>query len=135
MAAKASVPADTGLVVEGSGDTVQGRAPGVSREVLRKLRAGEPRPQRQLDLHGLTSDEAKRRLIQVFDEVVRAGQRTVLVIHGRGLGSGPGGPVLAPLVLQALLQPPLAPRVLAFARPPGALGGPGALLVLLRKGP
>jgi DNA-nicking Smr family endonuclease len=57
----------------------------------------------------------------------------VIVIHGRGLRSGEGGPVLPGLVVESLSTPPLASAVLAFVTAPARMGGPGALLVLLRR--
>jgi DNA-nicking Smr family endonuclease len=56
----------------------------------------------------------------------------VLLIHGRGLHSGPGGPALRPALVELLCRPPVANRVLAFTSAPPKRGGAGALVVLLR---
>jgi DNA-nicking Smr family endonuclease len=57
----------------------------------------------------------------------------VLIIHGRGLHSGPGGPALRPALVELLCARPVARQVLAFASAPSRYGGPGALIVLLRR--
>jgi DNA-nicking Smr family endonuclease len=64
---------------------------------------------------------------------VAKGRRCVLLIHGRGLHSGPGGPALRPALVEFLSRRPLAKHVLAFTSAPPRHGGPGALLVLLRR--
>ena len=59
----------------------------------------------------------------------------LLVIHGRGLNSGPEGPVLVRATRDWLTQGPLRKHVLAFASAPPERGGTGAMLVLLRRPP
>ncbi len=56
-------------------------------------------PDQRLDLHGLSGDQALRRLAQDLHAARVRGARKVLVITGRGWGSEPGrGPVLGPAV-------------------------------------
>jgi DNA-nicking Smr family endonuclease len=53
----------------------------------------------------------------------------VRVVHGKGLRSGARGPILKQLTDRLLRE---CTDVLAFASAPPALGGTGAVLVLLR---
>jgi hypothetical protein len=62
----------------------------------------------------------------------REGHRCLLVIHGRGHGSGPEGAVLRDRLIEAL-SGLLGGDILAAATAPSAHGGGGAALVLLRK--
>jgi DNA-nicking Smr family endonuclease len=56
-----------------------------------------------LDLHGLKSEEASRRLRETIESCAEHGVRELLVIHGRGYHSNPSeGPVLKTLVSQML---------------------------------
>jgi DNA-nicking Smr family endonuclease len=120
------------FVVEVSGDTVAGRPEDVSRALLAKLRAGDAEPDREVDLHGLVARDARRHLASALREARAAGERCVLVVHGRGLHSESRA-VLRDALPAWLQEPPHADFVLAFASAPRALGGPGATLVWLRR--
>ena len=102
-------------------------------ELLRELRSGRRRVEASLDLHGLTAEKGGRALEQFLSESQLRGRRVLLVIHGRGRGSGPAGPVLGELVRERLVSGPAAARVLALSQASPALGGAGATLILLRK--
>jgi DNA-nicking Smr family endonuclease len=104
------------------------RRPGVSADVLKRLRGGQWTIQAQLDLHGLRRDEARERLAEFVREAVRAGLRCVRVVHGKGLGSPGRTPVLKSKVRAWLVQ---KHEVVAFAQARAAEGGAGALVVLL----
>lgn len=104
-------------------------ANGLSRMLLRKLRRGNWAVADSLDLHGSTTDAA-RRLLQDFLHQARERQlRCVLVIHGKGMNSRDGTGVLRKLARHWLAQ---HPQVLAYCDAPPALGGGGAVLVLLK---
>ena len=47
-------------------------------------------PDEQIDLHGLTRDDATRQLARFVSDAARIGQRTLLVITGRGRHSTDG---------------------------------------------
>jgi DNA-nicking Smr family endonuclease len=64
---------------------------------------------------------------------VAKGRRCVLLIHGRGLHSGPSGPALRSALVEYLCHQPLSKHVLAFTSAPPRHGGAGALIVLLRR--
>ena len=104
--------------------------PGLPYSLLRRLRRGQFSVGPQLDLHGLTVDEARAALGAFLHEVQRGGRRCVRIVHGKGLRSGDSGPVLKALVDRMLR---LRSDVLAFASAPAPEGGSGAVLVLLTR--
>lgn len=103
--------------------------PGMGRDVAHRLRAGHWSIQRQLDLHGLRTDEAREALGAFIRKAHRDGARCVRVVHGKGLGSPGRMPVLKGRVHSWLVQ---KQEVLAFVQARPADGGAGALLVLLQ---
>lgn len=110
------------------GEELVYRAPGVQPGVLRRLRRGEYRIEREIDLHGLTVAEAKQALRQFLIEALERHVRCVRIVHGKGLRSGHRGPVLKTAV-SALLKRSGAVIAYVSARPPD--GGTGAVYVLL----
>jgi DNA-nicking Smr family endonuclease len=121
------------LQTEEVGESVAAVARGIDRRVLKRLRAGQFPVEAELDLHGRTRAEAETELSRFVVRARGEGRRCVLVIHGRGLGSGPEGAVLRSTVREALAQGPLRRHLLAFTSAPPAHGGDGALLLLLRR--
>jgi len=115
-----------------SGDTVAFTRPGLSRQVLRKLRSGHWATQDRLDLHGSRSDEARAMLVAFLSQAVKRGHRCVLVVHGKGLGSKNREPVLRRKVAAWLAQ---RNDVLAFCQARPADGGSGAVVILLKGSP
>jgi DNA-nicking Smr family endonuclease len=107
------------------------RRPGIGTDVTRKLRQGQWRIQRQLDLHGLRTDDAREALGQFIREAHKHGIRCVRVVHGKGLGSPGKTPVLKSRVHSWLVQ---KNEVLAFVQAKPSEGGAGALVVLLQSG-
>ncbi|MDR7094577.1 Smr/MutS family protein [Hydrogenophaga laconesensis] len=105
------------------------RRPGLGPEIVRKLREGRWSIQRQIDLHGLRTDEAREALGRFIRESHQTGVRCVRVVHGKGLGSPGRTPVLKNRVLRWLVQ---KKEVMAFVQARPAEGGAGALVVLLR---
>ena len=109
-------------------DALSFRRPSVGPEVTRKLRKGDWAIQREIDLHGLRSDEARLALTTFIREAHKYGIRCVLVVHGKGLGSPGKTPVLKSKVHSWLVQ---KNQVMAFVQAKPAEGGAGALVVLL----
>lgn len=109
-------------------DALSFRRPGVGTEVTRKLRKGDWAIQREIDLHGLRSDEARLALTTFIREAHKYGLRCVRVVHGKGLGSPGKTPVLKSKVHSWLVQ---KNQVMAFVQAKPAEGGAGALVVLL----
>ncbi|QID19735.1 DNA mismatch repair protein MutS [Nitrogeniibacter mangrovi] len=103
--------------------------PGLPRRVLADLRRGRWVVQGEIDLHGLTRDEARAALGEFLARALLRGWRCVRVVHGKGLRSpGKVG------VLKHLSRGWLAQReeILAFCQARAHEGGSGALRVLLR---
>jgi DNA-nicking Smr family endonuclease len=88
-------------------------------------------PDAVLDLHGKTGDEAETLLARWLRQQQRAGARTVRVVHGKGLHSEGGLPVLRDRVVHALTEGGAAPLVRGFASCDARGGGTGALMVRL----
>ena len=101
--------------------------PGITRMALRKLR--RERVQDSLDLHGLSSDAARRLLLEFLQHATGQGLRQVCVIHGKGWQPGGGEGILKVRARHWLTQ---CPEVLAFCEAPPHAGGGGAVLVLLK---
>jgi DNA-nicking Smr family endonuclease len=102
--------------------------PGLPRDVLRKLRRVHWVVQDELDLHGLTGDEAALETSQFLAQSLRRGLRCLRIIHGKGLGSRNREPVLKGRIRKLLAR---KSEVLAYSEPPPAHGGSGAVIVLL----
>ena len=113
-----------------TGDEITFRRDGVQDGVIRKLRRGEYRVEEVCDLHGLRVDEAKEALRQFLAESLARRLRCVRIIHGKGKGSGPRGPVIKTAVNMILRK--TAP-VLAFTSARRIDGGTGAINVLLSQ--
>jgi len=98
---------------------------------LRQLRRGTIRVDLQLDLHGLTKDEALENLDRFVRGAYNRGQKGVLVITGKGLNS-PGEPVLKAAVAGWLRENGKS-MVTEFVTAPREMGGSGAVVVFLRE--
>lgn len=103
---------------------------GLQESLLRKLRRGRLAVGGELDLHGMNASEALRAVGQFIAEARRRDIRCVRIIHGKGRWSVDNRPVLKGRVDRWLRQ---RHDVLAFCSAPAALGGTGAVHVLLRR--
>lgn len=121
----AAEPADPALA---GGEELVYQRPGVQPSVVRRLRRGEYRVEREIDLHGLTVAEAKQALRQFLIDALHRQVRCVRIVHGKGLRSGHRGPVLKGAVSVVLRR---TGAVLAFVSARPADGGSGALYALL----
>ena len=101
---------------------------GLPRDILRKLRRTHWVIQANLDLHGLTGDEAVAETAVFLAGCKRSGMRCVRIIHGKGLRSPGKEPVLKRRIRKLLTR---RDEVLAFAEPRAIHGGGGAVVVLL----
>ncbi|MBS0581006.1 MAG: Smr/MutS family protein [Proteobacteria bacterium] len=112
----------------GSGEEMSFHRPQIQPGVLRRLRRGEYRVQREIDLHGLTSAQAKQVLREFLADALERQVRCVRIIHGKGLRSGHRGPVLKSAVAAVLRR---TGAVLAYTSARQVDGGTGAVYVLL----
>jgi DNA-nicking Smr family endonuclease len=112
----------------GSGEELAFHRPEIQIAVMRRLRRGEYRVQREIDLHGFTVAEAKQALREFLADALEQQLRCVRIIHGKGLRSGNRGPVLKSAVSAVLKR---TGAVLAFVSARQVDGGTGAVYVLL----
>jgi DNA-nicking Smr family endonuclease len=112
------------------GFTMEGARAGAERR-LRDLKRSKLRVNDSLDLHGMTAGEAERALEGFFERQRGPGERTVLVVHGRGSHSPGGRGVLRDEMARWLATAPLAEHVLCFATARPEDGGSGAVYVVL----
>lgn len=124
------LPAADPAVLE-TGDELVFRRPQVSEKILLHLRRGRYAVQNEIDLHGMTAAEAPLALRAFIADSLDRGMTCVRIIHGKGRGSGPRGPVLKNLVNNALRK---YAAVLAFGSARPNDGGSGAVYVLLARG-
>lgn len=116
-------PADSGL-----GEELAYVRPGVQRTQLRKMRKGFYAIRSELDLHGMSSAEARRQVVGFLQDCRRRGERCVRIIHGKGYNSPDKKSVLKSKLNLWLRQ---CDEVMAFCSAPLNDGGTGAAYVLL----
>jgi len=119
--------------VADDGVHVEGRRLDVPVDVLRRLRRGSYPIDGRLDLHGMSAAQARGEL-DAFLRTMRArGERSILVIHGKGDHSPQGLGVLRGEISAWLSQGSASDHVSAFATAQAGDGGGGAVYVLLRR--
>ena len=109
-------------------DSFSYTAPGVQKNVLKKLRKGLYGRDAELDLHGLSSSEAKVQLLRFLHHCIQDGCRCVHIIHGKGYRSPDHQPVLKNNINLWLRQ---HQDVRAFCSATQHDGGSGAAYILL----
>ncbi|MFH1600712.1 MAG: Smr/MutS family protein [Pseudomonadota bacterium] len=113
-----------------AGEALSYRRDEVPEKVLKALKRGQYSIGGELDLHQMRAAEAERWLREFLAESRAGGHACVRIIHGKGLRAAAGGSVLKALVDRMLRQ---RADVLAYASAPEAMGGTGAVLVLLAR--
>jgi len=98
---------------------------------MRQLKRGTVRIEAELDLHGLTREEAVFRLKHFIADCSRRGMATILLITGKGVNS-PEGPVLREAV-PAWIRGPGKELVSECIPAPRDKGGSGAFVVFLKR--
>lgn len=104
--------------------------PGLQHRLLRKLRRGRFATGAELDLHGMTVPVAREQLAHFLVVCRRREVHCARIVHGKGLGSRNGGPILKRKVNAWLRR---RDDVLAFCSARPVDGGTGAVYVLLRR--
>ncbi len=89
-------------------------------------------PQAVLDLHGRKVEEARGALTRFVEQLRREGERTALVITGKGLRS-PGGVAVLKEELERWVRKEGSSHLEAYSEAPRALGGRGAYILYLRR--
>ncbi|QZA79638.1 Smr/MutS family protein [Deefgea piscis] len=114
-----------------AGEELMHMKPGQKLDTLRKLKRGEWRVEAELDLHGENIDSARRQVAQFLHHCQQRQLRCARIIHGKGLSSTDGIPVLKLKLKNWLVQ---MPEVLAFAQANPFQGSAGAVLILIKSG-
>lgn len=145
--AKAKIKADTDAVldhlhrlvddtarfeVSDDGRRIEGRRVDTPPNLVRTLRRGLLPIDARLDLHGLSAEAAREKVLAFLREMRTRGERCVLVIHGKGERHAGAG-VLRGEIGAWLSQGRAREYVAAFATATDADGGEGAVYVALRR--
>lgn len=125
-----SLADDIDTIEHGYGAALRFHRQHVGKRTMRKLQRGGYSVQAEIDLHGMTLEEAKPRLADFINYSASQGKLCVRVVHGKGLGSGDRGPVLKNAVNRWLRK---WDCVLAFISTRQVDGGTGAVYVLLQR--
>jgi len=96
---------------------------------MKQVDRGQVKPECELDLHGLTTDEAGTKVRFFLQDAIYQDFQTVLIITGKGLHSS-DGPVLRQAMERLLAQQ--RELVIEWGIAPRRYGGDGALVVFLR---
>lgn len=112
---------------------VEGLTRGLPPALMDQLRAGHIPIQDHLDLHGYTLTQAEAAVTRFILDSVALGRSCILLIHGRGLGSQDGVPVLKRYLETFLLRGTPRKYILAFTTARPIDGGLGASYILLRR--
>jgi DNA-nicking Smr family endonuclease len=103
---------------------------GIQPATLKKLRQGKLASEEEIDLHGMTVDDARDYLRSFLAECEASGTRVIRIVHGKGYRSKDGRPLIKGMVNRWLRE---VPMVLAFYSAIPADGGNGAVYVLLKR--
>jgi len=102
----------------------------LDQSTARKIAKGRVGIDGRIDLHGLTQVEAHARLLRYLHTAYAIGNRTILVITGKGVrGEG----ILRQAVPRWLLEPDFRAIVSGYSEAHVAHGGGGALYVRIRN--
>jgi len=115
-----------------TGEELSFRRPQVRVADFRRLRRGQFSVADEIDLHGLSAEQARQALTDFLAEAVLRRLRCVRIIHGKGLRSGPSGPVIKRRIGRWLKH---RDEVLAYCTARPVDGGTGAIYLLLRSAP
>jgi len=114
----------------------------MDRKTFTRMKRGKLKPQRKLDLHGMTLAQAHPALRRFVRQAHADGLRLVVVVTGKGSSArDEGGPIPTPRgVLRHhvpgwLAAPDLRPFVLQVTDAHARHGGGGAYYVYLTRGP
>lgn len=124
-----SLEDDIDTIEHGYGAALRFQREHVGRRTMRKLQRGGYSVQAEIDLHGMTLEEAKPALSDFINYSASQGKYCVRIVHGKGIGSGHRGPVLKNAVNRWLRR---WDCVLAFVSTRQVDGGTGAVYVLLQ---
>jgi len=84
----------------------------------------------RIDLHGLTQDEARSRLVVFVGDCAKRGLRKILIVHGKGIHTTGSESVLGEVVRKFIEQDKRCGR---SGHPDRRMGGRGATWVCLKN--
>ena len=102
---------------------------GQDPSILDKLKRGVWKVEHSVDLHHMTSDDANQYLSETLMHCIASGVRCLRIVHGKGLNSPQGIPVIKSKLPFWLKQ---NSNIIAFVESPTKSGGSGAVLVLFK---
>ena len=114
-------------------------SPNMDKKNFKKLVKGKMEIEGTIDLHGLTADQAKIKLITVINHSYSLGKRLIIVITGKGKHKGfdefqrPINGVLRQNLPEWLSGPSVSNKVLQVTQAQPKHGGAGAFYVYLRR--
>ena len=130
---EAAVRGDPALEVPDHPEYIEGWIGVSGRRFLPGLRIGLYSIQEQIDLHGLSREEAHQAVEEFIERASRFRSCCVKIIHGRGINSPNDKAVLKESLQRWLSTRRMSRHVVAYASAPIKDGGVGALYVLLKK--
>lgn len=105
---------------------------GIDRKSAMKMDKGEMRPDIEVDLHGMTREDAFNKVKSVISQAYIAGQRMVLVITGKGVKTEYKS-VLRDELPSWLNHESIRPMIVRYSAAAIKDGGSGAFYVLIRR--
>jgi DNA-nicking Smr family endonuclease len=130
---EAAVEGTPAMEVPDHPEYIEGWIGVAGRRFLPNLRNGLYSIQGQIDLHGLSREEARRRVEEFIVQGSRFRSCCVKIIHGRGINSPNDTAVLKESLQRWLSTRRMSRHVVAYASAPLKDGGVGAVYVLLRR--
>ena len=114
-------------------------SPNMDKKNFNRLLKGKMEIEGTIDLHGLTADQAKIKLIAFIDRSYTLGKRLIIVITGKGKHKGydefqrPINGVLRQSLPDWLSGPSVSDKVLQVTQAQPKHGGTGAFYVYLKR--
>lgn len=104
--------------------------PGIQHSLFKKLKQGLLPMEAQVDLHGMTVEQARSTVLEFIRDCCQHEIRFALITHGKGEGRA------QPAVLKSCINSwlPQLSEVLAFHSAQARHGGTGATYVMLKRG-
>ncbi len=130
---EAAVNGDPALQVPDHPEYIEGWIGVSGKRFLPGLRNGLYSIQEQIDLHGLSREQARLAVEDFVYRCARFRSCCVKIIHGRGINSPNDKPILKENLQRWLSTRRMSRHVVAFASAPLKDGGVGAIYVLLKK--
>jgi len=130
---EAAVAGNPPLTVVDHPEYIEGWVGVAGKRFLPKLRNGLYSIQGQIDLHGLTRDEARATVEEYVFRMARFRSCCIKIVHGRGINSPNDRAILKEGLQRWLSTRKMSHCVVAYASAPFSDGGLGAVYVLLRR--